>query len=60
MFFGTKLIIYQRSFDDLLNVWCFYSITTPHYANHSSGIQKLTTQMYFKFLGGQISVIIIL
>ena len=35
MFFGTKLIEYQASFYDLLNLWCFYSITAPHYANHS-------------------------
>ena len=36
MFFGTKLIEYQASFDDLINLWCFYSITAPHYANHSN------------------------
>ena len=36
MFFGTKLIEYQASFYDLLNLWCFYSITAPHYANYST------------------------
>ena len=36
MFFGTKLIEYQASFYDLLNLWCFYSINAPHYANHST------------------------
>ena len=36
MFFGTKLIEYQASFDDLLNLWCFYSITAPHYENYST------------------------
>ena len=35
MFFGTKLNEYQASFDDLLNLWCFYSITAPHYENYS-------------------------
>ena len=36
MFFGTKLFEYQASFYDLLNLWCFYSITAPHYANNST------------------------
>ena len=41
MFFGTKLIEYQASFYDLLNLWCFYSITAPHYDYTSKLIIKL-------------------
>ena len=36
MFFGTKLIEYKASFDDLLDLWCFYSITAPHYDTYSN------------------------
>ena len=28
--------LYKASFDDLLNLWCFYSITAPHYENYST------------------------
>ena len=36
MFFGTKLIKYQVSFGDPLNLWGFYSLTAPHYGKGSS------------------------
>ena len=51
MFFGTKLIVYQRSFDDLLNLWCFYSITAPHYANHSilETHNEVASELLFSF-----------
>ena len=35
MFFGTKLIKYQVSFGDPLNLWGFYSLTAPHYGKGS-------------------------
>ena len=41
MFFGTKLFEYQASFYDLLNLWCFYSITAPHYENYSTSFYTL-------------------
>ena len=37
MFFGTKLIKYQVSFGDPLNLWGFYSLTAPHYGKGSTG-----------------------
>ena len=36
MFFGTKLIKYQVSFGDPLNLWGFYSLTAPHYGKGSN------------------------
>ena len=36
MFFGIKLIKYQVSFGDLLNLWGFYSLTAPHYGKGST------------------------
>ena len=36
MFFGTKLIKYQVSFGDPLNLWGFYSLTAPHYGKGST------------------------
>ena len=41
MFFGTKLTANQASYDDLLNLWCFYSITAPHYDNSSTYLNLL-------------------
>ena len=42
MFFGTKLIKYQVSFGDPLNLWGFYSLTAPHYGKGSNS-QTLKT-----------------
>ena len=42
MFFGTKLIKYQVSFGDPLNLWGFYSLTAPHYGKGSTLRQTLT------------------
>ena len=49
MFFGNKLMKYQASVDDLLNLWCFYSITAPHYANHSIYSYRTTDRFFCNF-----------
>ena len=48
MFFGTKLIKYQVSFGDLLNLWGFYSLTAPHYGKGSK-FMFLCTKL-FKYI----------
>ena len=47
MFFGTKLIKYQVSFGDPLNLWGFYSLTAPHYGKGSnqSGLANMTREI---------------
>ena len=37
----TKLIEYQASFDDLLNLWSFYSITALQYGKYSNFVFRL-------------------
>ena len=49
MFFGTKLIKYQVSFGDPLNLWGFYSLTAPHYGKGSK-VTKLQFQQAFLFI----------
>ena len=53
MFFGIKLIEYHASFDDLLILWRFYSLTAYHYINLSKvkqfGIQKKLSKFLENF-----------